>query len=491
MSPGLAEMAAGLALLDALPAGAGIPPGAATGRDTLALMLAYAGRYDEASALGRRIVAGLAGTTATGAGDRAILGNAHHALLLAHAGQGRPDEALRAANQARDAGRGGHDVLLGWAAARELRWVALPYHADDLAARRRLAVEAEGWWRHASATLAELPPRLAHLPLLLLEGDWAGARALAQAGCAPGGAVGVRAWSASALAWLARAQGDGALARRLIREELPAGPATVPGDRWFLYALPFQRLAATLALDDGDLAGARAWLAAHDRWLAWAGATLGRAEGALAWAAYYRAAAAPAAARSSAEAALAHATAPRQPLALLAAHRALGELATRAGQWRDAQEHLDSALALADACAAPYERALTLLARAELRAASGDGAGAGATLDDARALCAPLGAARALAAAAALEARLARRPDRPATGGIAPARLTPRELAVLRLIAAGRSNRAIAAALAISGRTVDRHITNLYCKIDARGKADATAYAYRHGLLAPGPAESR
>ena len=60
--------------------------------------------------------------------------------------------------------------------------------------------------------------------------------------------------------------------------------------------------------------------------------------------------------------------------------------------------------------------------------------------------------------------------------------LTRREVEVLRLVAAGRSNRAIAAELALSVRTVERHITNLYGKIDAANRADATAYAFRHGL---------
>ena len=53
---------------------------------------------------------------------------------------------------------------------------------------------------------------------------------------------------------------------------------------------------------------------------------------------------------------------------------------------------------------------------------------------------------------------------------------------MLRLVAAGRSNREIAAELSLSVRTVERHITNLYGKIDARNRADATAYAFRHGL---------
>ena len=60
--------------------------------------------------------------------------------------------------------------------------------------------------------------------------------------------------------------------------------------------------------------------------------------------------------------------------------------------------------------------------------------------------------------------------------------LTRREVEVLRLIAAGRSNRAIGGELALSVRTVERHITNLYGKIDAANRADATAYAFRRGL---------
>jgi predicted ATPase/DNA-binding CsgD family transcriptional regulator len=63
-----------------------------------------------------------------------------------------------------------------------------------------------------------------------------------------------------------------------------------------------------------------------------------------------------------------------------------------------------------------------------------------------------------------------------------PDRLTARELEVLRLVASGRSNREVAQELVLSVRTVERHINNLYAKIGAHGKADATAYAFRHGL---------
>jgi pimeloyl-ACP methyl ester carboxylesterase/DNA-binding CsgD family transcriptional regulator len=60
--------------------------------------------------------------------------------------------------------------------------------------------------------------------------------------------------------------------------------------------------------------------------------------------------------------------------------------------------------------------------------------------------------------------------------------LSPRETEVLRLLASGETNGQIAAALGISINTVERHVSNLYRKIDARGRADATAWAVRHGL---------
>ena len=60
--------------------------------------------------------------------------------------------------------------------------------------------------------------------------------------------------------------------------------------------------------------------------------------------------------------------------------------------------------------------------------------------------------------------------------------LTPRETEVLRLIASGKTSSEISAELVLSIRTVGRHITNIYNKIGARTRADATAYAIRHRL---------
>ena len=53
---------------------------------------------------------------------------------------------------------------------------------------------------------------------------------------------------------------------------------------------------------------------------------------------------------------------------------------------------------------------------------------------------------------------------------------------MLRLVAAGESNAEIAGGLGVSINTVERHLVNVYRKIDARGRADATAYAIRSGL---------
>ncbi len=63
-----------------------------------------------------------------------------------------------------------------------------------------------------------------------------------------------------------------------------------------------------------------------------------------------------------------------------------------------------------------------------------------------------------------------------------PDSITARELEVLALLARGLSNKEMAARLSLSVNTVERHLTNLYPKIGARGRTEATAFALRHGL---------
>jgi DNA-binding CsgD family transcriptional regulator len=64
-----------------------------------------------------------------------------------------------------------------------------------------------------------------------------------------------------------------------------------------------------------------------------------------------------------------------------------------------------------------------------------------------------------------------------------PHRLTRREQQVLRLIASGKTNKAIAAELFLSEKTVDRHVSNILTKLDVPSRAAATAYAYEHKLI--------
>ncbi len=72
--------------------------------------------------------------------------------------------------------------------------------------------------------------------------------------------------------------------------------------------------------------------------------------------------------------------------------------------------------------------------------------------------------------------------SRPAPDGSSNVRLTAREAEVLRLAAAGYTSREIASQLVLSERTVENHLFRVYARIGARGRADAVAYAIRHGL---------
>jgi DNA-binding CsgD family transcriptional regulator len=124
--------------------------------------------------------------------------------------------------------------------------------------------------------------------------------------------------------------------------------------------------------------------------------------------------------------------------------------------------------------AVPYEaaraRVLIGLACRQL----GDEDGAAMELDAAQWVFRQLGAASDLAYAQAAGR----------TGAAEPAHgLTARELEVLRLVATGRTNRAIAADLFLSERTIARHVSNIFGKLGVSSRAAATAYAYEHDLV--------
>jgi DNA-binding CsgD family transcriptional regulator len=119
---------------------------------------------------------------------------------------------------------------------------------------------------------------------------------------------------------------------------------------------------------------------------------------------------------------------------------------------------------------APYEAARSRVLVALACQALGDGDAADLELDAARTVFAELGAEPDLERASR-------------SGAAGKAGLTGRELEVLRLVAAGNTNRAIAGELVLSERTIDRHVSNIYAKLDVSSRAAATAYAYEHGLI--------
>ncbi len=67
--------------------------------------------------------------------------------------------------------------------------------------------------------------------------------------------------------------------------------------------------------------------------------------------------------------------------------------------------------------------------------------------------------------------------------------LSERELAVLRAIARGLSNKQIGSELWVTEQTVKFHLRNIYRKLDIANRTEAAHYAYRHGIAAPLPAE--
>lgn len=134
-----------------------------------------------------------------------------------------------------------------------------------------------------------------------------------------------------------------------------------------------------------------------------------------------------------------------------------------------AQDRVEEALpVLRDACrrwhdlGAAYDAAGTCVRLAEAYRALGDDASAAAEVARAEATFERLGAHRSV---------------RETPGG-----LTRRECEVLVLVAEGRSNREIGEALFISDRTVARHLTNIFHKIDVTSRTQATRYALDHGL---------
>jgi DNA-binding CsgD family transcriptional regulator len=449
-------------------------------RGTQPFLLAGGGRIQQAIAIAEQFIAVLAEAPTPTKGIGSITAFSYMGLGVANAALGQSNEARDAFKRALELFQAmDHHCLVAFTLLTALRDVAMTYVAADPHLRHQMAAEAESALGRAGGALdPNVSPRLAGLGCLVLDGQWKDALTVLRELPLPGNAY-LRREVTTARVVLGRHRGEPEIAWQEIFGLFLDGAATEPGDLIHQEGLFLQRLAADLCLDAGDLPGAHAWLAAHDNWLAWSDSVLGRADGALTWARFHQVSGENTLASSAAATALALATAPDQPFTQLAAHRLLGQIDTATGDFIEGERHLTAALDLADTCEAPFERALTLLAIAELRAAQGHTSEAAALLDDVRHLCTPLEAAPTLARAASLAARLSTVPP----GESYPAGLTEREVEVLRLLARRQTDKEIAEVLFLGPRTVQSHVAHILNKLGVANRREAATRADGLGLL--------
>jgi DNA-binding CsgD family transcriptional regulator len=172
-------------------------------------------------------------------------------------------------------------------------------------------------------------------------------------------------------------------------------------------------------------------------------------------------------------------------LGAMAAH-AHGSLLLATNDASAALEPLRTALAVWQRLDAPYIVARVRVLLSQACRELGDADGAALEQAAARAIFERLGALPDLGALAAdgggakpgsADAR--EKQSSPSTQH----KLSPRELEVLRCVAAGKTNKQIARQLGVSDKTIDRHVSNIFAKLDLSTRAAATAYAYEHGLV--------
>ena len=158
------------------------------------------------------------------------------------------------------------------------------------------------------------------------------------------------------------------------------------------------------------------------------------------------------------------------PFLRAVAAQALGEVLLTEGEARASFAPLREAWTTWQELEAPYHAARVRVQLGLACRALGDDDAASLELDSARRVFQRLGA----------------RPDLARVDMLARHRdgtLTPREVEVIGLVARGETNRAIARQLAISERTVDRHVSNILMKLALPSRSAATGYAYEHGLV--------
>ena len=175
----------------------------------------------------------------------------------------------------------------------------------------------------------------------------------------------------------------------------------------------------------------------------------------------------------------------------LATDRVLGLLAQTMGDLDQASVHFEDSVAFCRKAGYRPELAWTCHDYADAllrRRGPGDYDRAAILLDEAQTISSELGMRPLMERVVALQEKIKSEKIKPRAGDLPayPDGLTPREVAVLLLVAAGKSNAEIAAELVLSIRTVERHISNIYSKTNSHNRADAAAFAFIHGLISSG-----
>ena len=450
----------------------------------LARTVYFAGTGERAATLSAEGVA-----VARRAGDPAALAHALDARRIAIWGPDRLEEGLAVATELLQAAADARDQELAleghrWRFAALLELGALAAADREIAAYTRRAEEVRQ--PHYLANASAWRAMRALLEGRFEEGEQIARQALA---------LGQRAQSASAFAFFglhrfaARSEQGGLAELESLFEDLAGPLAAIPAVRCFLAAV-YAELgrAAEARRHLEELAGAGGSFADLPRDWHWLGATSQLAAACAALGDTGRAAPLYELLRPYAGRV---AVAGGGALCFGVVARYLGLLATTLRRWQDAARQFEDALALSERLGARpwlartrHDYAAMLLARGRPE----DQEATRGLLDRAMMTARELRMHRLAEQVTALQARLAppsaakaAHPARPAF----PAGLTAREVEVLQLVATGKTNKEIAEALVFSPGTVTQHLVHIYTKIGARRRADAAAFASRHGLLPP------